>query len=572
MFRAGQAARAHDQLLYALRLDPAPAAVALSELVEANPANATLRNVLDATLRTDTTQPVLWRTAGRIAAATGDMRMAIAHFSTAYRLESANPENALLLGVALLRTGRSLEALPPLRTAHGLRPDTITTQALADAEFEADHPAQAQPLLATLLKQAPNDTPLRLRLAETHSQLGNHSQALALFRDGLLLNPDDAVLHLALAQAREDAGEKEGAASAYRAALRLRPGWAMPLAGLVGLLRGQATPDLLEAARTIVDNPDIDPGERASTGYALGKALDSQKRYAEAMHIWDQANAARESQAGRFNPVELTRHLEALERSYPGDRWEKRLVTGEEPRIVFIVGMPRSGTTLTERILASHPSVHGCGELPDLPRITRELGPHWPSAAIDLPSNTLEGLARSYLESARRHAPPGTRVLVDKAPLNFFQLGLAASLFPDARVIWCRRDRRDVALSIYSENFSPASAFATRFESIAAYQDAEDRLLALWQRTLPLPILVQNYETLAAAPEEGARKLLQFAGLDWDPSVLRSHEYTGGVQTPSRWQVREPMHTRAIGRWKNYPEKFGAMQQKNPEMHPHASF
>ncbi|WP_305805682.1 sulfotransferase [Stenotrophomonas sp. YIM B06876] len=556
LLRAGQTEAAHELFLEEFQRAPAPAAIALSELLEANPANETLQRLLARMLENGTTQSALWRTAGRLAARNGDMPQAIHHFSRAHQLEPGDADNALLLGISLLRTGRMLEALPPLRAAYRLRPDPIATQALADAEFETDHPALAQPLLTKLLEQAPNDTRLRLRLAETHSQLGDHAQALALYRDGLLISPHDAALHMALAQAEEDAGEKDAAAAAYREALRLQPGWAMPLAGLIGLLRGQTPPDLLDAARRTLDNPQISPGERASTGYALGKALDSQKRYADAMHIWDKANAAREIQAGRFNPAQLSGHLESIERSYRPGRWKQRERAASEPRMVFIVGMPRSGTTLTERILAAHPEVHGCGELPDLPRIARELGSGWPSVAIDLPSGTLAKLATDYLQSASRHARTGTRVLVDKAPLNFFQLGLACSLFPDARVIWCRRDRRDVALSIYSENFSPASTFATRLENIAAYQDAEDRLLALWQQVLPLPILVQDYEALTREPEAGARRLLAFLGLEWNPDVLLSHRQTGGVQTPSRWQVREPVHTRSIGRWRNYPGKF----------------
>ncbi|AUZ55608.1 hypothetical protein B1L07_11510 [Stenotrophomonas acidaminiphila] len=447
------------------------------------------------------------------------------------------------------------EALHFLRLAHGLADTPVSKRILAEAELEANHPESAQALYAELLHTSPTDCTLRLRLAETHSQTADNQKAISILQQGLELTPDEPALHMALAQLLEDEGDGSEAERAYNAALRLSPGWPVALAGLIGVRR-QPDEELEQKALEILQSPTTHNADRAPLGYALGKLFDRSGRYPDAMHAWNIANAARTRTAGAYDPAALLRHLEYLETHYGGLQPHPPANDDQTPTVVFIVGMPRSGTTLTERLLAAHPFVHGCGELPDLPRIASELGPEWPRLSTSMPTEALQALRADYLRSACRNAPPGKRVFVDKAPLNFFQLGLAQALFPNARVIWCRRDRRDVALSIYSENFSPASTFSTSFEGIAAYQDADERLLRLWQRSLWLPILVQEYEALARDPGRGIRELLEFVGLEWHPDVLRSHEKAGNVQTPSRWQVREPIHTRSIGRWRNYPQQF----------------
>lgn len=556
LFRTHRSDQARMFLLDALATSPGAATLAITDIVEANPSIASMRDLLAAGLKTAPGQARLWFATGRQSARDGAMDAAIDCFSRAHRLAPSDPEFALALGVALKHGGRLQEALGYLRIAHGLAATPVSKRVLAEAELEANHPESAQALYAELLHASPADSTLRLRLAETHSQTGGNQEAIALLRRGLELTPDEPGLHMALAQLLEDEGDGDAAERAYSAALELRPDWPVALAGLIGVRRGRQDGDLERKALQILQSPATTAADKAPLGYALGKLLDRSGRYADAMRAWDIANAAREITAGTHDPGALLRHLEDLEAHYGHPQPAADAADNDSPRIVFIVGMPRSGTTLTERLLAAHPSVHGCGELPDLPRIASELGPGWPALATTMPAESLQALRADYLRSACRNAAPGKRVFVDKAPLNFFQLGLAQALFPDARVIWCRRDRRDVALSIYSENFSPASTFSTSFEGIAAYQDADERLLRLWRRSLRLPILVQDYESLAGDPERGARVLLEFAGLEWHPDVLRSHEKAGNVQTPSRWQVREPVHTRSIGRWRNYPEQF----------------
>jgi hypothetical protein len=162
-----------------------------------------------------------------------------------------------------------------------------------------------------------------------------------------------------------------------------------------------------------------------------------------------------------------------------------------------------------------------------------------------------EAIAR-YLDAAARHAPAAAVRLVDKEPLNFFHLGLVALLFPRARVVWCRRDPRDVAVSIHAENFAMDEVLATDFAGIGHYINGQQRLMRHWQSVLPLPIHVSRYEDLVADPEGRARALVEFVGLPWDAACLEFHRGAQNVQSPSRWQVRQPVHARSVGRWKHY--------------------
>jgi len=559
LFRSNQISSGSKLLLDSLATSPPEAVAAIIEIVDANRSAPQVRNLLASALDASPTNAQLQSCAGRLAVADGDFEQANVFFAHAHHLSPLNPAYALELGACLKHQNRLQSALPFLRDAHQRAPSQTSTRILADAEFEADHPELALPLLSQLLKATPKDVPLRLRLAETHNQLGDNSKAGELISAGLELTPDDPSLFMALAQALEDDGDNAAAEQAYLSALSSRPAWALALAGLLNLKRGNASTDLLDTAQTLIENATTPHNERALLGYALGKALDAMGRYPAALQAWQTANKSREVSAGSFDPSWLDHHIRMLETA-PLTSIASNDVK-EEMQMIFVVGMPRSGTTLTETILSAHPSVHGCGELPDFPRLALELGPSWPTLVNKIPAQQLSSMRSNYLRSASRHAQAGKTVLVDKAPLNFFQLSLIQAIFPAARVIWCRRDPRDVALSIYSENFSPASSFSTSMAGIAAYQEAEEHLLHLWQRTLSLPIYVQDYAALATDPRNGAEKLIEFSGLKWDPAVLKAHETAGTVQTPSRWQVREPIHTRSIGRWKNYPALFS----KDPE-------
>jgi len=226
-------------------------------------------------------------------------------------------------------------------------------------------------------------------------------------------------------------------------------------------------------------------------------------------------------------------------------------------RPVFVVGMPRSGSSLVEQILASHPTVHANGELPTMPRVMRGL-----PGAIEVGGVTLapspEALAREdMLDIAREYVRRATRrsggaaVVTDKLPHNSFLIGPIACLFPQARVIFTRRDPRDTCVSCFMRDFEGV-AYARDLVALGRVHRAVDRLMAHWATVLATPILTVHYESLVADLEAESRRLVEFAGLPWDDRCLRFHESSRPTNTASRDQVRQPLYSTSIGRWRRY--------------------
>ncbi|HLS84573.1 MAG TPA: sulfotransferase [Arenimonas sp.] len=513
---------------------------------------------------------------GRVLAVAGQAAQAREAFANAARLEPGMAEAWHFLGLSLGQAGQADAAIAPLRRAHALAPgNPRTLELLAQAEFEAGDPADALPLWQALYAQRPGDETVLLRLGETLNRLDRAEQARALYADGLARLPASPGLCIALAQTEEILGHRDAAEAAYRQALALQPGWAYPLAGLLGLRRGQAAQADLDQAERLLAGKGLDDADRALLGYEVGKVHDARGDYRLAMAAWDDANAARRRQVGEPDVAALERRVEASLAFFDRARLARAGELGDaDARPVFVVGMPRSGTTLLERIVGAHPLAFAAGELPDLSLIARQL-PHrrgqpeaWPHIPEDVAPEDIAPAARRYLAALTRQAPSGARRVLDKYPMNYYLLGLAGLMFPNARIIWCRRDPRDVAVSIYGENFALAERLATRMDGIGHLVRLQERMMAHWRQVLPQPVLELHYEQLASDPEAQARRVLEFLGLPWDPACLRFHEQGGGVQTPSRWQVRQPVHTRSIGRWRHYEFALGPLLQalgRNPD-------
>ena len=471
------------------------------------------------------------------------------------------------IGLTLARQGHLHDALAPLRRAYALEPgNQRVLERLAQAEFEVGDAADALPLWRALDALRPGDEHVELKLGETLSRLGDADAAGALFEQALQRDPASANLWMARAQAEEISGRRDQAEAAYERALALRPGWAFPLAGLLGLRRGQANDTRVHEAQALLDDPARGDDERAMVGYELGKVFDGRGDYPRAMQAWHAANAARRRDQGEPEPADLASRVDASLAVFNRELFERAAGLGNpDERPVFIVGMPRSGTTLLEQMLAAHPQVHGAGELPDVSLIARDLPSRrgrpqqWPHILEDIALEPLPAAAKRYLAAALRQAPAGTARVIDKYPMNYYLLGLVALMFPKARVLWCRRDPRDVAISIYGENFALAERLATRLDGIGHLVRLQSRLMRHWQSVLPLPILEVRYEDVAADTQTQARRALDFLGLDWDPACLDFHRSERGVQTPSRWQVRQPVHTRSIGRWRHYENELAPL-------------
>ncbi|PCJ30227.1 MAG: hypothetical protein COA90_09940 [Gammaproteobacteria bacterium] len=525
--------------------------------------------------------PYAWSDLGRIYAMLGEMDNAAECFNESITIDVKFADGWHNLGTACKQMGKQDLAFTALKNAlliDDTRADTylnLGTLLIQASQFE-----DALECFERAVKEDPSLVSARSRLANQMSQRGKVKRAESLFRQSLGMDPDHIEGWLGLGRTLEDMGEAEGALSAYINVLKRRPDHSMALGQYLSLLPAKQQPEdlpevinnkfgdnWLEYAELTLRDDKVKDEAKALIGYGLTKFHNKRKHYQAAAESGLLASTARQGVAGKLDREQLVQRIDHMIATYTPEFFaqHKRLGLGTD-QPVFIVGLPRSGTTLTEQILSSHPQLHGAGELPDLGRLAAltlaEKGDDestlWQAASLVASSDDNEaysrGVAGKYLESLREGVAKGRLRISDKSPLNYHQLAFAALLFPNAKVVHCYRAIRDNGLSIWMENFNPDQQWSTDFDDLAFYHHQYQRLMAHWKEALPLQILDMPYEETVDNVEGQAKKLISFLGAAWDPSCLSFHKSERAVQTPSRWQVRQPIYTRSVDRWKAYGE------------------
>ena len=293
------------------------------------------------------------------------------------------------------------------------------------------------------------------------------------------------------------------------------------------------------------------PATRVLLGKQLGQILDADGQTDSAFQAITEANALR---GLSFN---VSRHSAQIDAIIAADDPNSEQSTIQDETPVFIVGMPRSGTTLIEQMLDAHPAIHGAGERGELQQIAAVM-------ARGEAEGALNPLAEAYLERIRPLAPNARRI-TDKMPDNFLVLGQAARLFPRARVIHCTRDPADTGLSVLFQNFKDTLPWATRQEDIAAYLENYKRLMDYWAVNLRMRMLTVPYEALVTEPHAWAHRLSTFLGVPFDPAMMHPEDNTRVVRTASFDQVRRPIHTRSVGRSHAYQNHISTLIELRSE-------
>ncbi|WP_173051301.1 tetratricopeptide repeat-containing sulfotransferase family protein [Nitrospira sp. KM1] len=504
--------------------------------------------------------PRAWSDRGRVWVLSRDWPAAVRCFRQAVSLNADYADGWHNLGVTLKFIGERERALTCLQQALAIEPARAETYlAIGSLLVEDGQQEEALWCFERAAGYEAESPRARNRLAQELSDCGQVDQAEALFRRSLAQRQDDLEAWCGLGHAMEDLGRAELAPACYLNVLKQQPGHGLALGQYLRVVKdeSEATSWIAHAHRALAQN-DTPDDAKALVGYGLAKYYDRRSLYAEAAQAGLAANAARRRKAGPLNRATLQARIDGIIQTYAADFFSERRRFGigtDQP--VFIVGLPRSGTTLIEQILSAHPFMHGAGELPDLARLAVQSidggkKAPWQAAAVLHDEMASRGLAQEYLRALRRHAPPDCPRISDKQPLNYFHLAFTALLFPNARVIHCRRDGRDNALSIWMENFNHDQRYATDFDDLAFFISQERRLMAHWQSVLPLPILNVQYEDVVTDLEGQARRLIDFLGAPWNEACLNFHQNNRAVQTPSRWQVRQPIYNKSVGRWKAY--------------------
>jgi len=499
------------------------------------------------------------------------------------------------LGLLLYEQGDLPAALSSCQRALQLDPDNPDViNNLANVCAASGQKEQAETLLRRALERAPDRPDIHVNLGNVLTDLGRPEDAAVYYERAIEIRPDLARAHIGLAISRRLSGDVAGAVDSYRDAIRSAPGQAAYWNDLGSTLRAvgrfaeaaeafrQALaidPNFADAYRNLaycqqlaadeanldrlaalVDHPTLPPEERVIAGFALGKALDNADQFDAAFAAYERANKTyrelRWRTGDRFDPEVLRRRVDEIITAYTPEFFAAAAGLGAASDLpVFIVGMPRSGTSLVEQIAATHSRVFGAGELKDIGKLSTGLG----LANVDWNPAEIRRRADAHLERLRSLGRGADRV-IDKLPDNVFQLGLIATLFPSARVVFCDRDPRDIALSCFFQKFSAGElTFSYDLAECGIRYWETARLMGHWHRVLPLRMLDMSYEALVSDPEGQSRRLIEFLGLAWEPACLNFHQTQRAVLTASSWQVRQPVYTRSVGRWMHYKQHLGPL-------------
>jgi tetratricopeptide (TPR) repeat protein len=466
------------------------------------------------------------------------------------------------LGLILQQEGRLAEALPWLKQATELQPnDAGSWENLAELYGEREESNLALPCWERVVDLAPEKTGAHVSLGWALQEAGRANEAESHFRTAVRLQPEYAAAHLNLGGLFEEQGKMAEAESAFREALKAQPLYALPHARLATMLRGKLPESDQAALEERLLDKELAPGFRARLLFGLAHALDARGEYARAADCIRQANAlALEIAQGHreYAAADHEQFMDGLEREFSPEFFERTTGGGNgSGRPVFIFGLPRSGTTLVEQVLASHPHIHGAGEL----RLAREsfetlpafLGRNdTPLACVaQLGPNPIRRLAARHLEALAKLDGGKAELIVDKMPDNYMYLGYLAAQFPNAVFIHCRRDLRDVAVSCWMTDFR-SIRWANNTDHIAARFLRYRQIMDHWKAVLPVPIHEVDYEESVTDLEGVARRLLEACRQEWDPRCLEFHRTERSVRTASVAQVRQPVYRRSLGRWKHY--------------------
>jgi tetratricopeptide (TPR) repeat protein len=565
--------------------------------------------------------PASWRTLQSLYRMTGNTRdaeTAAAHVETLSRLPTdvvtatsmfSDGEFALaeqLIRAYLLKHGDDVEAMRLLARI-GMELDVLddaevlleAVMRLAPDYDAARHdyatvllrrykPMQALTELQKLLRKDPTNHVFRITHANAFVGIGDHERALTLYQELLPDAGNPSEVHLSIAHSLKTLGRQKEAVDAYHAATAARPSYGDAYWSLANLKTYRFSDAEITRMRSEESNPRTSQVDRYHLCFALGKALEDRGEFAESFHYYERGNALKRSET-RYRPETIERNARLQMQVCDREFFAARAAVGCTQRDpIFVVGLPRSGSTLIEQILASHSQVEGTMELAEIPRLVHQLSgrdanevdPRYPRILATLPAEQFRTFGEEYLANTRIYrtgkagapaagAPaakePPTKAprpfFIDKMPNNFRHLGLIHLVLPNAKIIDARREPFACCFSNFKQLFAHGQEFTYSLQDIGRYYRSYVQLMAHWERALPGKVLLMQHEKVVADLEGSVRKLLEFCGLEFEPACLEFWKTERSVRTASSEQVRRPIFTEGLEQWRNFEPWLNPLRQ-----------
>jgi tetratricopeptide (TPR) repeat protein len=553
-------------------------------------------------IRLEPQLPLAHKKLGQSLAALGRGREADESFEEFFDRDPARGKVALALDH--LRAGRKEEAIETLRSAlreDGDNVDALCTLAqlywredrqLSDAEAllrratklapghvmawtmlggilqESNRHAESVPCYEAALSADAGSAVAWSGIGIAHSHAGDVDKAIAAFERAIELRPGSANVQLSYGHALKTRGNQAAALRAYRAAIAARPDFGEVYWSMANLKVFRFTEADVRAMEEQVARPDLPESADIHFRFALGKAYEDLGDYDRSWHYYDTGN--RRQRATVFHdPVAMELRHEQIAAVFTPELFAKFAGQGcDSAAPIFIVGLPRSGSTLVEQILASHSQVEGTAELPTLVHLAFSIGRYradgktYPETVPDLRGRDLKAYGRQYVEESARFRATDRPFFTDKMPNNFSHLGLIQLILPNAKIINARRHPFDSCLGGYKQLFAKGQHFTYDMTELAAYYRQYDETMKHWHRVLPGKVLDVHYEETVTDLESQVRRILGHCGLPFEESCVRFHENTRAVKTPSSEQVRQPIYSDALGYWRRYEKHLGAWREE----------
>jgi len=427
---------------------------------------------------------------------------------------------------------------------------------------------QAYKAIGPLLELEPDNKEFLSLYAAACVGLGRHQPAIEVYRRLIAGSPHPAELHVALGHSLKSIGQQKEAISCYQAAAALEPTFGDAYWSLANLKTYRFSEEEISNMRTEVVSPTARQVDRSHLCFALGKAYEDRKQYAESWQFYERGNTLKSAETRyRAEIIEITtrRQIEVCTAEFFAARDGVGALDSDP---IFIVGLPRSGSTLVEQTLASHSQIHGTQELPDIPRLARELNGlqsdsysrRYPEILAELGPDEFRALGKRYIEDTRAYRGDKP-FFIDKMPNNFRHLGLIHLILPNAKIIDVRREPMACCFSNLKQLFASGQEFSYRMEDIARYYQTYVELMQHWDAVLPGRILRICYEDVVDNLERNVRRILEFCELKFEPTCLEFYKLNRSVATASSEQVRQPVFREGLSQWRNYEPWLGPLKR-----------
>jgi tetratricopeptide (TPR) repeat protein len=485
----------------------------------------------------------------------------------------SNPDsvNAMrYLAVAYWQGKKQLDdAEALLRRATQLAPDyTGAWLILGSLLLERHKHMEAIAAYQSVVKLEPNNAEAWAGLGNAYSTAMYPDKSAEAFAKSIAINPDVAPVQMGYAHVLKTLGDQAGSLKAYRAAIKIKPEFGEVYWSMANLKIFKFEPDEVSAMLTQLERDDLSESADIHFRFALGKAFEDQQDYEQAWHYYHTGNQ-NQRMTVTHEPIEMEERHKSIKTVFTKAFLEQRENQGYEvPDPIFIVGLPRSGSTLLEQILASHSQVEGTSELPILGKISDSIGRYrtdgvqYPEATINLRSKDWRAYGKQYIEESQRHRITDKPFFTDKLPNNFPQVGLVHLILPNAKIINARRHPFDSCLGGYKQLFGRGQNFTYDMLDLAHYYQQYDAMMKHWHEVLPGKVLDVHYEETVTDLEGQVRRILDYCGLPFEENCVRFHETERAVKTASSEQVRQPIYTGALGTWRRYEQHLELWQQQ----------